>query len=320
MNIVCDKTLLSAAIDGVSKAVTMRSAIPVLEGILLKAEGFQLTLTGYDLEMGIVTTIEANVKEPGEIVLNAKLLSSMISRMPAGQISILSADNGKTTIKSGVAEFEIQSMAATDFPDLPNTGAEETLTIPTGVLRDMIDRTLYAVSQDEKKPAPLILASALKKDVKRLKEKYPRQARAIETYLQKLKACEQEASIDLDRAAADTGEMLGEIYVWKEDVWADTMRKIGCAMGRFIYRMDAYEDIEKDRKKGNYNPWKPIAQEKDFDDRARQILMMEAAEASRQFEKLPIIEYVDILRNILYSGIWTKYDRIKSREKETRRK
>ena len=153
MNIVCDKTLLSAAIDGVSKAVTMRSAIPVLEGILLKAEGFQLTLTGYDLEMGIVTTIEANVKEPGEIVLNAKLLSSMISRMPAGQISILSTDNGKTTIKSGVAEFEIQSMAATDFPDLPNTGAEETLTIPTGVLRDMIDRTLYAVSQDEKKPA-----------------------------------------------------------------------------------------------------------------------------------------------------------------------
>ena len=88
MNIVCDKTLLSAAIDGVSKAVTMRSSIPVLEGILLKAEGFQLTLTGYDLEMGIVTTIEANIKEPGEIVLNAKLLSSMISRMPAGQISM----------------------------------------------------------------------------------------------------------------------------------------------------------------------------------------------------------------------------------------
>ena len=82
MNIICDKTLLSAAIDGVSKAVTLRSTIPVLEGILLKAEGFQLTLTGYDLEMGIVTTIEANVKEPGELVLNAKLLSSMISRMP----------------------------------------------------------------------------------------------------------------------------------------------------------------------------------------------------------------------------------------------
>jgi len=153
LNIVCDKVLLSAAIDGVSKAVTMRSAIPVLEGILLKAEGFQLNLTGYDLEMGIVTTIEANVKEAGEVVLNAKLLSSMISRMPAGQVAITSAENGKTTIQSGVVQFEIQSMPASDFPELPNTGAEETLTIKTGVLKDMIDRTLYAVSQDEKKPA-----------------------------------------------------------------------------------------------------------------------------------------------------------------------
>ena len=141
MNIICDKTLLSAAIDGVSKAVTLRSTIPVLEGILLKAEGFQLTLTGYDLEMGIVTTIDANVKEPGEVVLNAKLLSSMVSRMPSGQINIQSTENGKTTIQSGVAQFEIQSMNPTDFPELPNTGAEETLNIKTGVLRDMIERT-----------------------------------------------------------------------------------------------------------------------------------------------------------------------------------
>ena len=73
--------------------------------------------------------------------------------MPSGQINIQSAENGKTTIQSGVAQFEIQSMNPTDFPELPNTGAEETLNIKTGVLRDMIERTLYAVSQDEKKPA-----------------------------------------------------------------------------------------------------------------------------------------------------------------------
>ena len=64
MNIICDKTLLSAAIDGVSKAVTLRSTIPVLEGILLKAEGFQLTLTGYDLEMGIVTPSKPMSRNP----------------------------------------------------------------------------------------------------------------------------------------------------------------------------------------------------------------------------------------------------------------
>ena len=153
MKIICDKTLLGAAIDGVSRAVTLRSTIPVLEGILLKAEGFNLTLTGYDMELGIVTTIEANVLEPGDIVLNAKLLSDMVRRMPAGQISISSADNGKTTIQGGVAQFEIQSMPAADFPQLPNTGAEDTLTIKTGMFREMIERTLYAVSQDEKRPA-----------------------------------------------------------------------------------------------------------------------------------------------------------------------
>ena len=153
MKIICDKTLLSAAIDGVSRAVTLRSTVPVLEGILLKAECFSLTLTGYDMELGIVTTIEANVLEPGDIVLNAKLLSDMVRRMPAGQIIISVADNGKTTIQGGVAQFEIQSMPATDFPQLPNTGAEETLTIKTGTFREMVERTLYAVSQDEKRPA-----------------------------------------------------------------------------------------------------------------------------------------------------------------------
>ena len=60
MKFECDKSLLSAAIDGVSRAITNRAAIPVLEGIYLKAEGFQLTLTGYDMEMGITTNIECN--------------------------------------------------------------------------------------------------------------------------------------------------------------------------------------------------------------------------------------------------------------------
>ena len=121
--------------------------------MLLKAEGFQLNITGYDLEMCIITTIEANVRQPGEIVLNAKLLSDMARRMPSGEITIMVDETDNTTIQGGVAQFEIQSMLAADYPDLPNTGAERTLTIKTGVLRDMIARTLYAVSQDDRKPA-----------------------------------------------------------------------------------------------------------------------------------------------------------------------
>ena len=153
MNIVCDKALLSSAIDGVSKAVTLRSSIPALEGILLKAEGFQLTLTGYDLEMGITTTIEANVRQAGEIVLSAKLLGDMVRRLPSGEVSIYTNESGNATIKGGVAEFDILAMSASDYPDLPTPGADHTLTIKAGILRGMIEKTLYAVSQDDKKPA-----------------------------------------------------------------------------------------------------------------------------------------------------------------------
>ena len=153
MNIVCDKALLSSAIDGVSKAVTLRSSIPALEGILLKAEGFQLTLTGYDLEMGITTTIEANVRQAGEIVLSAKLLGDMVRRLPSGEVSIYTNESGNATIKGGVAEFDILAMSASDYPDLPTPGADHTLTIKADMLRGMIEKTLYAMSQDDKKPA-----------------------------------------------------------------------------------------------------------------------------------------------------------------------
>ena len=153
MKFICDKILLSNAIDGVSKAVTNRSAIPVLEGILLKAEGFQLTLTGYDMEIGITTTIESNVLVPGETVLNAKQLGDIIHRMPAGEVELELSNNGTVTIKGGVAEFEIPAMMAGDYPNLPNPGADHTTTMPCAKLADMLNKTLYAVSQDEKKPA-----------------------------------------------------------------------------------------------------------------------------------------------------------------------
>lgn len=171
---------------------------------------------------------------------------------------------------------------------------------------------------DEKKPVPLAMAGVMKKDVHRLKEKYPRQVKAIVHYLKKLKVCEKEKSPDLDRASGDTGEMLGEIFVWKKDHWEDTLRKIGYSLGKFIYLMDACDDVEKDRKKGNYNPWLSMAEEPDFYERAGQILTMLAAESSREFEKLPIVDYVDILRNILYSGIWSRYDKLTNKNEEKR--
>ncbi len=153
MHIKCDKYLLNEAVAGVSKAVTMRSAIPVLEGILLKAEGFTLTLTGYDLEMAITTKIEANVLEPGEIVLSAKLFGDMVRRLVTEEIEIKAEQNNSCLISGGITEYNINGMEATDYPDLPKTDAENTLTMSAGELRRMIDTTIYAVATDDKRPA-----------------------------------------------------------------------------------------------------------------------------------------------------------------------
>lgn len=153
MKMICDRTLLSNAVAGVSKAVTQRSSIPVLEGILMKAEGFSLTLTGYDLEMGITTSIEANVLEPGEVVLSAKLLGDMVRRLSSSEVEITATETNATTIKGGITEFDIMGMNPGDFPELPSPGADHTLDLETPTFREMVEATLFAVSQDDKKPA-----------------------------------------------------------------------------------------------------------------------------------------------------------------------
>ena len=153
MKMICDRTLLANAVAGVSKAVTQRSSIPVLEGILMKAEGFSLTLTGYDLEMGITTSIEANVLEPGEVVLSAKLLGDMVRRLSSSEVEITATETNATTIKGGITEFDIMGMNPGDFPELPSPGADHTLDLETPTFREMVETTLFAVSQDDKKPA-----------------------------------------------------------------------------------------------------------------------------------------------------------------------
>lgn len=153
MKIICDRTLLANAVAGVSKAVTQRSSIPVLEGILMKATGFNLELTGYDLEMGITTNIEANVLEPGEVVLSAKLLGDMVRRLNSPEVEISTTETNAATIRGGITEFNIMGMSSGDFPELPVPGADQTLDIDTPTFREMVETTLFAVSQDDKKPA-----------------------------------------------------------------------------------------------------------------------------------------------------------------------
>lgn len=152
MKIVCQKELLVEAVSNVARAVCAKSPIPALEGVLLKAQEAQLQLTGYDLELGIVTTVEAKVEEAGELVLSAKLLLDIIRRIPGEQVSIISDDKNLATIRGGASEFTIPGIAAEEYPELPNVKESSDLVMKQGVLKSMIDQTLFAVATTDSKP------------------------------------------------------------------------------------------------------------------------------------------------------------------------
>ena len=152
MKINCDKQLLSAAINSVLLAVSAKSNLPSLEGILLRAQGGRLYLTGYDLELGISTSLEAQVEEEGEVVLSARLFSDMVKRMPADRIALCCDDKNLTEVKSGAAEYTILGIPARDFPELPAVQEGTPVSIPQNLLKSMIAQTLFAIAVSDSKP------------------------------------------------------------------------------------------------------------------------------------------------------------------------
>jgi len=99
----------------------------------------------------------------------------------------------------------------------------------------------------------------------------------------------------------------------KDDAWSEVLYRLGFLLGKFIYILDAYDDLEKDEKHGQYNVLRTYAKEADFDTMCEGILNMIMAECARQFELLPIIQDAQLLRNIIYSGVWTRFTQARGR-------
>lgn len=157
----------------------------------------------------------------------------------------------------------------------------------------------------------------LKKHAAKVESAYPRQSEAVRKYIEDLSAAEENNEQDLDAAAGLTGTATGEIFVMREeDIWADVLRRMGFFLGKFVYLMDAYEDLPDDEKKNRYNPWESYKDRKDFDALVENVLTMMMSECAREFEKLPILQDVEILRNIIYSGVWVKYRQIQKKRNE----
>lgn len=173
---------------------------------------------------------------------------------------------------------------------------------------------------DEKKFLRFGYAKLLEGKNRETEALYREKADAIIRHLKELSVLEQEGERDIDKMAGCFGKIMEEIFVYRHDQWEPSLRRMGFYLGKFIYLLDAYEDVEKDVKNGNYNPFSETYIMKEFPEQVKQILMMMLAEACREFEKLPIIKYGDILRNILYSGVWCRFEDVTKKRREEQEK
>ena len=177
--------------------------------------------------------------------------------------------------------------------------------------------------RDEHSMPKKMVAKALHEEYERIARAYPRQSKALEQYMQRLLEAETSGETNIDLVAGLTGEMLAEIFDWRGDEWSEELRCFGFYMGKFIYLMDAYEDCEKDRKNKQYNILSQMYGDAEYETYCRQLLTSMMAECAKSFERMPILRHADILRNVLYSGVWTRYEykqlKLKNREQKQKK-
>lgn len=152
MKISCLRSDLQSAISNVSRAVSTKSSIPALEGVLLKAYDGNLNISGYNLEIGITTDIEATIKEEGEIVISAKLFFDIVRNLPEEILTIETDDRLIVYITCGEADYRITGISSVEYPDLPTFEQRDCINLSSKVLREMIRQTVYATSENAAKP------------------------------------------------------------------------------------------------------------------------------------------------------------------------
>jgi len=151
MKFSCEKYLLQSACTVASRAAASKSPIPALEGLEISCED-RLYVKGYDLKKGIVTAIDADIAQRGVLVVGARLFGEMIRRLPDGIVTVSSDEKDNISVKCGKSQFNILGLSADDYPELPRFDAVNSIRLPQKILKDMIDKTIFAVSTDEVRP------------------------------------------------------------------------------------------------------------------------------------------------------------------------
>ena len=158
---------------------------------------------------------------------------------------------------------------------------------------------------DDRSLTAKTMAGLLKKSLPDIESRYPRQCAAIRDCISQLRTLEDANCPNPDETANCFGTLMGELLVYREDLWANSLRRMGHSLGRFIYLADAVKDLPKDRKNHRYNPFLAAGMEGDCN-KLEEYLVLDMANCTRYFESLPLVQDKPLLDNILYSGIWTK--------------
>jgi len=151
MRFTCEKSTLVQGLNIAGRTVAQKSSLSVIEGILCKA-GHGLSLTGYNMETAITFTVDAEVSDPGECILPAKLFGDIVRRLPEGPVTVVVDDNFKVSIRAGYASFTISAESADDYPDLPDVSTGRPIRIPMNKLKELISGTIFAVSENQGRP------------------------------------------------------------------------------------------------------------------------------------------------------------------------
>lgn len=151
MKFTCEKALLVSAISVASRSVAPKSAIPSLEGLLVKA-GVKVMLTGYNLETGITVGVPADIAEPGECIMPARLFFDIIRKLPDDEVTVSVDESFRVSIRGGISSFTITAMTAEDYPELPDVESEKGIPVPQRELREMISGTIFSASENMARP------------------------------------------------------------------------------------------------------------------------------------------------------------------------
>ena len=151
MRFTCEKSMLVQGLNIAGRTVAQKSSLSVIEGILCKA-GLGLSLTGYNMETAITYEIEAEVADPGQCILPAKLFGDIIRRLPEGPVTVVVSEDYKVSIRAGYASFTISAESAEDYPELPDVNSGKPIHIPQTKLKELISGTIFAVSENQGRP------------------------------------------------------------------------------------------------------------------------------------------------------------------------